>query len=377
MQVPSRIRPVEYGLYAIPYARLIRGLVPSMKALRIIAPRVALVQEVPDLITGPGQLLVDVQRVGICGTDVELYTGEMAYYRSGRTTFPVQLGHEWVGTVVKVGPAVSESWIGKRVTGDTMLGCNNCPRCISGKTYLCDDRIELGITDGWGGALAEQMLIPERFAFEIPASISIATAAMIEPAGNSLRSVEATQLQADQKLLILGSGTIGLLAAQFAIAKKIDVHIAGNRESSLRLARELGVSCAHPFDEIKNNLTREYDAVIDASSIDSMPNLAIRKVLPGGRVVLIGLSETPSLIDTREPVLQDITIVGILSASPGLQGAIDYFASGAVNPEKLISEVIGLHEVADRLEANRGKDSKPGPKIHVDPRILDRKATYV
>jgi len=348
-----------------------------MRALRVIAPRVVQVQDVADLLTGPGQLLVDVERVGICGTDVELYTGEMAYYRSGRTTFPVQLGHEWVGTVAKVGPRVSDSWIGKRVTGDTMLGCNNCLRCQSGKTYLCDDRIELGITDGWGGALAEQMLIPERFAFEIPVSISIPTAAMIEPAGNSLRSVEATQLQADQKLLILGSGTIGLLAAQFALAKNIEVHIAGNRESSLHLARELGVTSAHTIAEISNDLTREYDAVIDASSIDSMPALAIQKVLPGGRVALIGLSETASLIDTRVQVLQDITVVGILSASPGLQGAIDYFASGAVNPESLISEVIGLHEVADRLEGNRGKDAKPGPKIHVDPRIVNRKVAYV
>lgn len=340
-----------------------------MKALRVVAPRLVEIQEVPDLIADRGQLLVEVERVGICGTDVELYTGEMEYYRSGRTTFPVQLGHEWVGTVKSVGAGVSQNWIGKRVTGDTMLGCGRCARCASGKTYLCDDRIELGITDGWGGALAEQMLIPERFAFEIPETISIAAAAMIEPAGNSLRCVEAADLNQNQKLLILGSGTIGLLAAQFALAKNLEVHIAGSRESSLQLARDLGVIHVHQINDVRNNLAREYDAVIDASSIDFMPDLALAKVLPGGTVVLIGLSGSPSLIDTRVPVLQEITIVGILSASPGLQGAIDYFASGAVNPEPLISEVIGLHQVADRLEGNRGKDAKPGPKIHVDPRI--------
>ena len=156
-----------------------------MKALRVVSPHSVEIQVVPDLIAGPGQLLLDVERVGICGTDVELYTGEMAYYRSGRTTFPVQLGHEWTGTVKSVGVGVSQDWIGKRVTGDTMLGCGLCARCAAGKTYLCDERIELGITDGWGGALAEQMLIPERYAFEIPESISVAAAAMIEPAGNS------------------------------------------------------------------------------------------------------------------------------------------------------------------------------------------------
>ncbi|MEI6295814.1 MAG: alcohol dehydrogenase catalytic domain-containing protein, partial [Actinomycetes bacterium] len=74
-----------------------------MRALRVIAPHVVEIQDLPDLIAGPGQLLVNVERVGICGTDIELYTGEMAYYRSGRTTFPVQLGHEWVGTVIAIG----------------------------------------------------------------------------------------------------------------------------------------------------------------------------------------------------------------------------------------------------------------------------------
>ena len=340
-----------------------------MKALRVVAPRQIAIQEVPDLIAGTAQLLVEVERVGICGTDVELYTGEMAYYKSGRTHFPVQIGHEWVGTVSAVGLGVSESWIGKRVTGDTMLGCGLCARCAKGKTYLCDDRIELGITDGWGGALATQVLIPERFAFEIPDSISIAAAAMIEPAGNSLRTVEATGLIKNQKLLILGAGTIGLLAAQFAVARNIEVHLAGSRASSLELAQQLGPINVHTIDDVSKNDLREYDAVIDASNLEFMPSLALNKVYPGGRVVLIGLSGAPSLIDTRVAVLQDVTVVGILSASPGLQGAIDHFASGAVNPEPLISEVIGMHQVADRLEGNRGDNAKPGPKIHVDPRL--------
>ncbi len=340
-----------------------------MLALRVVSPHLAEIQEVPDLVPGPGEILLDVERVGICGTDVELFTGEMAYYRSGRTTFPVQLGHEWTGTVTSVGVGVSTDWIGKRVTGDTMLGCGLCARCATGKTYLCDERIELGITDGWGGALAEQMLIPERFAFEVPDSISVAAAAMIEPAGNSLRCVEATGLHENQKLLILGSGTIGLLAAQFALAKNLEVHIAGSRAPSLQLARELGVLHVHSIDEVKADESRQYDAVIDASSDGETPALALQKVLPGGCVVLIGLSAAPSLVDTRIAVLQDVTVVGILSASPGLQGAIDYFESGAVDPEPLISEVIGLGEVADRLKGKRGPNAKPGPKIHVDPRL--------
>jgi threonine dehydrogenase-like Zn-dependent dehydrogenase len=339
-----------------------------MRALRVVGPRRVEVQDVPDLVAGPGQILLDVERVGICGTDVELYTGEMAYYQSGRTTFPVQLGHEWTGRVTAVGQGVSTSWIGKRITGDTMLGCTKCDVCATGKTYLCDSRIELGITDGWGGALAEQMLIPEFYAHEVPDTISVAAAAMIEPGGNSLRTIQSAQLKPGEKILILGAGTIGLLAAQFALAEGLDVTIASDRPGSLQLARELGVPHTSTFDELEVDKRREFHAVVDASTRSTMPEIAINKVLPGGRVVLIGLSETPSLIDTRFTVLHDITVIGILSASPGLVGAIELFASGKVNPEPLVAEVVGFREVAERLEGRRGSNAGPGPKIHVDPR---------
>ena len=340
-----------------------------MKALRVVGPRKVEVQEVPDLVAGPGQILLDVERVGICGTDVELYTGEMAYYKTGRTTFPVQLGHEWTGRVTAVGDGVSSAWIGKRVTGDTMLGCTKCARCVSGKTYLCDERIELGITDGWGGALAEQMLIPEFYAHEVPDSISVAAAAMIEPGGNSLRTIRSAELKAGERILILGAGTIGLLAAQFALAEGLDVTIASDRPGSLDLARTLGVQHVRTFDELINDIQREFHAVVDASTQETMPEIALNKVLPGGRVVLIGLSETPSMIDTRFTVLHDITIVGILSASPGLVGAIELFASGKVNPEPLVAEVVGFADVAERLEGRRGPHAGVGPKIQVDPRL--------
>ena len=335
-----------------------------MRAFVVTAPHEASVLDVDAPVPGPDDLLVDVERVGICGTDVELYSGEMAYLDQGITSFPLRLGHEWTGTVVGVGSATLEHWIGTRVTGDTMLGCGHCRFCLGGHQHVCPDRFEVGITDGWPGALAEQLLIPARFAFEIPASVSVTAAALVEPGGNSLRAVDATGLSAGDPLLILGSGTIGLLAAQFALARGFDVHIAGERASSLELARSLGVSHTHSFDD----LTGSYAAVIDATSSASAPALATQLVDPSGRVVFIGLSSTPSLVDSRDIALKDVTAVGILSASPGLAGAIELFASGDMVPDALVAEVVSLDEVAGRLEGNRGPDAGPGPKVHVDPR---------
>jgi threonine dehydrogenase-like Zn-dependent dehydrogenase len=311
---------------------------------------------------------VEVERVGICGTDVELYTGEMAYHDQGVTHFPLQLGHEWTGRVVAVGAAEDDSWLGRRVTGDTMLGCGHCDYCLSGHHHVCPDRFEVGIRDGWPGALAERVLIPTRYAYAIPESVSLAAAALVEPGGNSLRAARAAAIEPGHRVLVLGSGTIGLLAALFARAEGAEVHIAGVREGSLELARSLGVHRTMRLDEIGDR-ENEYDSVIEATSVETMPSLAVRLARPAGRVVYIGLSSTPSLVDSRHIALKDITAVGILSASPGLAGAIQSFAAGAVTPDALVSEVIPLEDVPSRLEGRRGATAGPGPKVHVDPRM--------
>jgi len=341
-----------------------------MRALVVTAPREASVQEVPDPVAASGQLLVEVERVGICGTDVELYTGEMAYIEQGHTAFPLRLGHEWTGRVAAVGDPADAHWIGKRVTGDTMLGCGRCGFCRAGNHHVCPDRSEVGIRGEWAGALAEKVLLPTRFAYEIPEHVSLAAAALVEPGGNSLRAVRAANVTPGGSVLVLGSGTIGLLAAQFALAAGAEVHVGGVREGSLALARSLGVPHTWQLGELRASGSDRFDAVIEATSIEAMPALAVRLTKPAGRVVYIGLASTPSLVDTRDIALKDVTAVGILSASPGLAGAIDHFADGSVVPDALVSEVIALEEVPARFEGRRGQDAGPGPKVHVDPRLL-------
>lgn len=339
-----------------------------MRALVVTGPHEASVQEVPAPVPSAGELLVEVERVGICGTDVELYTGEMAYLEQGHTHFPIRLGHEWTGRVIATGSPEDEEWIGQRVTGDTMLGCGRCDYCRRGVHHVCPNRFEVGIRDGWHGALAEQTLVPTRFAHPIPEQVSVSAAALVEPGGNSLRAVRAAHLEPGRSVLILGSGTIGLLAAQFALAEGAEVHLAGVRPGSLDLARSLGIPHVTTVDEVTAGDGDRFDAVIDCTSVESSPALAVRLVKPAGRVVFIGLSSTPSEVDTRDVALKDVTAVGILSASPGLAGAIDGFASGAVVPDAIVSEVIGLDEVPSRLGGQRGPDAGPGPKVHVDPR---------
>ena len=316
-------------------------------------------------IAAPGQVVVDVERVGVCGTDVELFTGEMAYLHQGHAAYPLRMGHEWCGRVSAVGDGVDPAWVGRRVTGDTMLGCGLCRRCRAGVHHLCDDRFEIGIRRGWPGALAEKLPVPAAALHALPDAVDAMAGALVEPGGNSLRAVDAAALRPGAKLLVLGPGTIGLLAARFALARGAEVHVVGITTESLAFARTLGVHGAWMIDELPR---LPFDAVIDASNSPTLPALALELIEPGGRVVYIGISGTPSNIDTRAIALKDITVVGILGGSRGLPGAIEHYASGSVDPRPLVAATVGLDGVGDVLQGSRPADAGPGPKIHVDPR---------
>ncbi len=337
-----------------------------MRAFVVRGPGDAGVEEVEAPVPGPGEVVVDVERVGICGTDVEFFTGEMAYLSQGHAAFPLRLGHEWVGRVSVLGPGVDPGWIGKRVTADTMLGCGSCERCLSDRRHLCANRSEIGIRGGWPGALADQLPVPASALHEIPESMTAAAAALVEPGANAVRVVEAAPV-AGKRVLIFGSGTIGLLVALFARSDGAEAHIAGIEEPTLELARSLGIEHAGLVSELE---AVPFDVVVDATNDPDVPSLALRWVEPGGRVVLIGLSGEPSLIDSRDAVLGDVTVVGVLSGSGGIPRAIEAYATGEVVPDSLVSEVVSLDEVASRLAGESGSDAGPGPKVQVDPSIL-------
>ncbi|MEN3307539.1 MAG: hypothetical protein V7603_3741 [Micromonosporaceae bacterium] len=336
-----------------------------MKAFVVAGPGRAQVREVAPPVAGAGQVVVDVERVGVCGTDVEFFTGTMAYLHQGHARYPIRLGHEWCGTVRAVGEGVAAQWLGRRVTGDTMLGCRHCTRCGTGRQHLCERRHEIGIRGGWPGALAEQLPVPVTALHPLPDSVDAVAGALVEPGGNALRAVDAAGLCPGSRVLVWGSGTIGLLAAVFALTRGAEVHVAGEHEPTLRLARELGVHGAWRPDGLPD---RPYDAIVDATNAAAVPAAALDLVEPGGRLVYIGLSGEPSLIDTRSLVLKDVTAVGILSASPALAGAIELYADGRVDPRPLVAATVGLAEVGRVLTGWRPPGSGAGPKVHVDPR---------
>lgn len=341
-----------------------------MRAFVLTGPGESAVLDVEPPVAGPGAVVVDIARVGVCGTDAEMFSGEMEYLHNGLATYPVRLGHEWCGTVAAVGDGVDASWVGRRVTGDTQIGCGHCHRCLAGRRHVCEDRHEIGLRRGFDGALAEQMAVPVSALLALPDQVDETAGALVEPGGNALRAVRAAHLVAGERLLVIGPGTIGLLAAQLALARGCEVHVLGVTPASLAFAAGLdtsGLTVAGAWT--KDDLPElRWDAVVDASNHPSSPALAADLVDAGRRIVYIGLSESPSLLDTRTLAMKDVTAVGVLSASPGLAGAIDLFASGAVDPRPLVAATLTLDHIDGVLRGERPPGAGAGPKIHVDPR---------
>jgi 2-desacetyl-2-hydroxyethyl bacteriochlorophyllide A dehydrogenase len=335
----------------------------TMRALVMVGPGRAEVRDVDGPRPGPGDVIVRVHLVGVCGTDQELFSGEMAYLRSGRAAYPMRPGHEWSGVVQAVGDDVDEAWLGRRVTGDTMLACGICDRCRAGRRHVCRDLVEVGISLGFDGALAEQLRVPVASLHRLPDSVGDDAGALVEPGGNAWRAASSAHAGPGVRVLVWGAGTIGLLATAFASAAGAEVYVVSRRPSGTALAELFGAVATWTPERLPEG---PFMSVIDATDDPDVPATAVRLVEPGGRVVYIGLAGSPSLIDTRDLVFGDLTAIGVLGGSPGLEAAIDHYADGRVDPRPLVGATVGLDEAPLVLAGS--VHGQTGPKVQIDPR---------
>lgn len=330
-----------------------------MRAFVITGPSEGAVAQVPEPVPGVGQAVIAVARVGVCGTDVEFFRGSQPYLASGGARYPLRIGHEWCGRVTRLGPGVDQSWLGARVTGDTMLGCQHCALCRSGRQHVCAERSEVGVLNGWHGALAEELLMPVAALHRLPEAMSDGLGALVEPASLSLRCVETLGLAAGDPLLIWGAGAIGLLAAAFAASTGVEVHVVGRSSGSLELARRLGATRVYRADDRGGLIDPaapaspepavRYRGAIAASPVAAAPRHCLDRLQPGGQLVLVGISGDPSPLETRDLIIRDVTLSGLLSGSPAFGRTIEALARGEVDAELLVGTVVGLDEIGPVL----------------------------
>lgn len=263
-------------------------------------------REIP--VPAPGELLIRVEAVGVCGSDVH-------YYKHGRigdfvVEAPLVLGHEVAGIVAAVGAGVAATRVGERVAIEPQRTNPWSEQSRLGR-YNLDPDIEFFATPPYDGAFCEYVTIPAGSAFAVPAALGAEEAALIEPLAVAVAALRHAQVQLGERVAIAGAGPIGLLTAQlacFAGASEVVVSdpLPQARERALRYgASEVIDPIETPFPDAA------FDVFIDASGVPGAIHAGIRSLRPRGRALLLGMGpdqlEIPfSIVQVRELLLQGV-----------------------------------------------------------------------
>ncbi|MDP6944271.1 MAG: alcohol dehydrogenase catalytic domain-containing protein, partial [Myxococcota bacterium] len=212
-----------------------------MKALAKLKPEVGIwMDEVsrPDI--GPNDLLIQIQKTAICGTDIHIYNWDE--WSQATVPVPMVIGHEFMGVVADKGSAVAGFEVGDRVSGEGHVTCGHCRNCRAGKRHLCRNTIGVGVNRQ--GAFAEYLSLPAFNAFKIPEDIPDEVASFFDPFGNATHTALSFDLVGED-VLITGAGPIGCMAA--AICQHVGarfVVVTDINPYRLELARKLGATLA-------------------------------------------------------------------------------------------------------------------------------------
>ena len=207
-----------------------------MKAARLIEPLRIKIMDIPTPEPGDRDVLIKVKYVGICGTDYSIYSGESSFVKDGSVRFPLTMGHEWSGVVVKTGKHVKKVKPDDRVVGDGTVSCGVCEACLKGDYNTCSDLRGVGTIKTWDGAYAEYILMPERAVYKIPDGVSLEEAALVEPSANALYAEEG-RCKTHDSVLVIGTGPMGWLRCSFPSFRRFMRILAGEKRQSWLLAR--------------------------------------------------------------------------------------------------------------------------------------------
>jgi len=272
-----------------------------MKALVYTNPNEVIYRDEPEPRPAPGEVLIRVEAVGICGSDMHAYHG-----KDPRRNPPLILGHELAGEILE-GPGK-----GRRVTVNPLITCGRCDYCVQGRDNLCSNRTMIGMTRP--GGFAEYVTTAAASVIDLPYGMSARAAALTEPAATALHAVNVAARAAarpvpESEVLVIGAGAVGLLAALLARHYGCrGVRVAETNALRRASAEREGFEVLDPArgGVAQNSM----DLVLDAVGAAVTRDAALAAVKPGGVIVHIGLADWASTIDMRKLTLAEITLIG-------------------------------------------------------------------
>jgi threonine dehydrogenase-like Zn-dependent dehydrogenase len=302
-----------------------------MRAL-VLDPGPVLCDDYPDPLPSSGESLIRVRMAGICGTDLELARGYLAF-----RGIP---GHEFVGEVVDRAARAATT---KRVVGEINAACGHCDLCLANLGRHCSNRTVLGIL-GRNGAFAEYLTLPDSNLVELPNSIPDELGVFVEPMAAAYEIFEQIHLGRNEKILILGDGRLGAIVGLVLWAEGYDPVIGGHHAEKLELLAALSLKT-----ELEQHLQPGFDTVIDCTGDPNGLRRAIELIRPRGLIILKSTAANAADLNLAPVVINEIDIIG--SRCGRFAPAIEALASGKVDPRPLISAMYPLADAVAAIEA--------------------------
>ena len=343
------------------------GKVPqAMKAWALFGPgdlrRVT--KPVPQ--PGEAEVLVKVEAVAICGTDIEILRHGLPAMVDGHSPFDGQhvIGHEYAGTVAALGPTVDEFRVGDRVVVEVHAGCGRCERCRQGMYTSClnyASRSKRHRANGFttDGGFAEYAVNHVNTLFKLPDHIGFDEATLVVTAGTALYALDVLGgLIAGATLLVMGPGPIGLMAAACGKALGARVILTGTRDNRLALGRRLGAdetinvrtqNTAEAIQALTNG--EGVDLVVECSGAPDAINDALHLTKRGGRICLAAFSHDPVAFDAAHMVRNNIYLYGIRGEGQGaVKRGLALMAQGKISGTPFITHRFSMDELPRAIE---------------------------
>ncbi|MFD1933357.1 MULTISPECIES: zinc-dependent alcohol dehydrogenase [Nonomuraea] len=301
---------------------------------------------------GPGEVELAPAYVGICGTDLHIFHGDM----DARVSTPAVLGHEMSGRVVRVGPDVEEWQPGDAVTVMPLRWDGTCPACRSGNRHICQHLDFIGIDSP--GAMQQRWTVPAATLVRLPDSLSLDRAALVEPTAVAVHDVGRAKVQDGERVVVVGGGPVGVLIALVARAAGAEVRLVELSDHRRALAENMGFTTWDPAAEDVPELVRQWtgdagaDIAFEVSGAAGGVDTAVEVLGVRGRLCLVAIHPRRREIDLHRFFWRELTLVGArLYDRSDFERAVGLVADGTVPADLLISKVVPLAEAPAAFEA--------------------------
>ncbi|MFK7838655.1 MAG: zinc-binding dehydrogenase [Sulfitobacter sp.] len=327
-----------------------------MRAAVLAAPGRFEIEERPIPTPGPGQALIRIVRVGICGTDLHIFNGHYA-----ADSLPMIPGHEFTGTLEAVGKDVQLP-LGAKVVVDMNIGCGVCFWCRRNEILNCPDMQQMGIT--MDGAFAEYIVVPARLVILAPDHIPFEVLALTEPLACVVRAARKADITFGQSVVVLGAGPIGHLHVQLMRAIGVaPIIVADISPERVQLALDNGADVGVTDGDLEAAVTqatggRGADVVIESVGLPQLYQQAMTLIRKGGHVAAFGLTgpDTALPLDILTTILQENSIKGSVAGSgQDMHDALTLLVHGRINPEPFLGSEYPLDDIQNAFDTFRDR----------------------